>query len=184
LRRNPKVKISAAARPAKAVKTAASIGKTAPARQAARHARLLLRRAKKGVLATVRANGWPYASLVLVATGGDGVPVFLLSKLAEHTKNFTADDRVSLFIEDTARLRNPLTGPRLCLLGRLRPSADAKHRQRFLARHPSAKRYAQFGDFRFYRLEPQSAHLIQGFGRIHWIEGRELRTRTPPKKRR
>src|SRR5690606_15151833 len=43
--------------------------------------------------------------------------------------------------------------------------ADARVRGRFLARHPTAERYAGFGDFSFFRLEPQHAVLVGGFGR-------------------
>ena len=34
--------------------------------------------------------------------------------------------------------------------------------------------YADFKDFAFYRVEVERAHLVAGFGRIHWIEGAAL----------
>ena len=34
--------------------------------------------------------------------------------------------------------------------------------------------YADFGDFAFWRVEVSRAHLVAGFGRIHWIDGRDL----------
>ena len=40
-------------------------------------------------------------------------------------------------------------------------------RERFLARHPKAALYADFGDFRFVRLEPTGASLNGGFGRAY-----------------
>ncbi len=45
---------------------------------------------------------------------------------------------------------------------------------RYLARHPSAVRYAGFGDFNLYRVIIERAHLVAGFGRIHWIEAGDL----------
>ena len=47
-----------------------------------------MRTALKGSLATLdRETGHPYASLVLVATEPDGAPIFLISRLALHTRN-------------------------------------------------------------------------------------------------
>lgn len=143
-------------------------------------ARRLLRSADRATLATCLAQsapapGWPYASLVLLACDHDGAPLMLLSDLAEHSRNIAADDRVALLIDGTAGHADPLTGPRVTLLGRAAPSRDAGRRTRYLARHPSAALYAGFADFRLYRVELERAHLVAGFGRIHWIDGNELR---------
>ncbi|MGH6946208.1 MAG: HugZ family protein, partial [Kiloniellales bacterium] len=37
-----------------------------------------------------------------------------------------------------------------------------------------ARGYAGFGDFHFYRLKVERAHLVAGFGRIHWLDAPEL----------
>lgn len=140
-------------------------------------ARLLIRSRPLATLSTsLAADGWPYGSLVLVATAIDGAPLLLISTLAEHTKNLAADDRVSLLFEATAGLENPLTGARVTVLGRAKPSSDALELQRFLRRHPEAERYAGFKDFGLYRVVPERAHLVAGFGRIHWIERSGLLT--------
>ena len=34
--------------------------------------------------------------------------------------------------------------------------------------------YADFKDFAFYRVEVVRAHLVAGFGRIHWIDARDV----------
>src|SRR5690348_9055131 len=49
-----------------------------------------------------------------------------------------------------------------------------RNRARFLARHPGAAMYAGFKDFAFYRLDATRAHLVAGFGRIHWIAPGDL----------
>ena len=36
------------------------------------------------------------------------------------------------------------------------------------------KTYAEFKDFHLFRMRPLRAHLIAGFGRIHWIGANEL----------
>ena len=123
---------------------------------------------------------WPYASLVLVATDHDLSPILLISSLAEHTKAIARDDRMSLLFDGTARFAQPLTGPRLSLLGRAAPSNDERLRGRFLARHPDAALYASFGDFHIYRVAIERAHLVGGFGRIHWIAAADLSPAPPP----
>jgi len=115
-------------------------------------------------------EGWPYASLVLVAADHDGTPLLLLSDLAEHAKALAQDPRLSLLIDGTEGHEDPLTGPRLTLLGHAAPEASQAQRQRYLARHPAAALYAGFADFRFYRVVVERAHLVAGFGRIHWLE--------------
>lgn len=133
---------------------------------------MLIRSARTAALATAeRANdAWPYASLVETACDHAGRPILLLSDLADHTKNFAIDARVSLLFDNTAGLAAPLTGARVTLQGRIeRLDDETDLRRRYLARHPGAAEYADFGDFNFYRVIPDRFHLVAGFGRIHWI---------------
>jgi putative heme iron utilization protein len=140
-----------------------------------RFARGLLRRADRAVLATrLGPEGWPYASLVLLAVDHDAAPILLLSDLAEHSRALAADARLSLLIDGTAGHDDPLTGPRLTLLGTAEKTAARQAARRYLARHPAAERYAGFADFHFYRVAVSRAHLVAGFGRIHWLEGAAL----------
>ena len=134
-------------------------------------ARRLMRSPRTAALATSMAEGgWPYASLVLAAADHDGTPVLLLSRLAEHTRNLEADARASLLFDAVDGLERPLTGARATVLGRAERTVEPRLRARFLARHPDAAGYADFGDFSFFRLKVESAHLVAGFGRIHWVE--------------
>jgi putative heme iron utilization protein len=142
------------------------------AKSPAQQARAVARACKTASLATTMAgqSGQPYASLVLVAFDHDAAPILLVSRLAEHTKNLISNDRVSLLCDGTAGLAEPLTGPRVSLLGRAERTDNPRHRARFLARHPSAEMYASFGDFAFYHLAVERAHIVAGFGRIHWLD--------------
>ncbi len=117
---------------------------------------------------------WPYVSLVLVAVDHDLSPILLLSDLAEHSKAIAADPRVSLLFDGTGGLAQPLTGTRVSLLGRAAEAHDERLKRRFLARHPDAAMYAGFKDFHFYKVTPERAHLVAGFGKIRWIEAAEL----------
>lgn len=137
--------------------------------------RRLLRSVPRAAVGTLmRDSGDPYVSLVLIATDHDGAPLLLLSDLADHTRNLRADDRASLLLNDTGGREDPLTGERVTLQGHLRPSTQDRHRDRYLARHPAARMYADFKDFAFYHFAPERAHLVAGFGRIHWLEGGEV----------
>jgi putative heme iron utilization protein len=118
-------------------------------------------------------NGAPYASLVLVAVDLDATPLLLLSDLAQHSRNIAFDPRVSLLLDATDGHPDPLTGPRLTLLGQAGPTADPRCLGRFVAHHPTSAVYAGFRDFRLYRVAVQRGHLVAGFGRIDWIDGHE-----------
>jgi hypothetical protein len=148
-------------------------------RDPVRLARRLIRGRGQVALATTLGHddsrGHPYASLVATACDTAGNPLMLLSDLAQHSTNIKADSRVSLLFEDTGAHVDPLAAPRLSLLGEARPVDDEAARARFIARHPTAARYAGFGDFRLYRVTATRGHLVAGFGRIEWIDGAALR---------
>jgi len=140
-----------------------------------------IRAAGRATLATVANRGkggvggpWPYASLVLAACGHDASPLLLISDLADHTRNLRADPRVSLLYDGTGGLDDPLTGPRVSLQGEAEIIDDEGLMGRYVRRHPSAERYAGFADFHLFRVRPVRAHLVAGFGRIHWVEAADL----------
>ena len=138
-------------------------------------ARRLVRAVRTAGLATLLPEaGHPYASLVEIATDQAGAPILLISGLAEHTRAILADPRVSLLVDGTAGHADPLTQPRLSLLGRLEPLADERAKARYLARLPGAELYAGFADFGFWRLDIERGHLVAGFGKIRWIDAADL----------
>jgi heme oxygenase (biliverdin-IX-beta and delta-forming) len=155
----------------------------------AEQARTVLRDAGQAALATALArdgSGWPYASLVLACVDRDHSPILLLSDLADHVKNLKRDPRASLLFEDAGTRRggaDALALPRVTLLGQVRALEEGAERERlksrFLARHPSARDYAGFGDFRLYRMSVESAHLVAGFGQVQWLSAGEILGRAP-----
>jgi putative heme iron utilization protein len=136
---------------------------------AVRVTRSLLRRSRQGALATIAADtGAPYCALVNVASHPDGSPILLISRLALHTRNILADNRVSLMLDERAA-GDPLEGARIMLGGSAEQATEAEAgwlRRRYLAVHPSADVFVDFKDFSFFRIRPQSLHLVAGFGRI------------------
>ena len=130
-------------------------------------ARHMVRRGLKGALATVdAATGAPYSSMILLATDIGGAPLTLISTLARHTRNLAANPVASLMIDLSNAAGDAESGGRITLAGRLTPVAKEVAKVRFLARHPASAGYADFADFAFYRLEIDTAHMIEGFGRI------------------
>jgi hypothetical protein len=118
--------------------------------------------------------GTPYVSLSTMACDLDATPLLLMSDLAEHSRNVAADARAALLFCDSRQRQDPLAGPRVTVMGRLVQSVGAGQRRRYLARHPAAARYADFGDFALYRLDLEQAHLVAGFGKVAWFDAETL----------
>ena len=135
--------------------------------------RRLMRREPRAALATSLRSA-PYVSLVLVAADLDASPLLLLSDLAQHSRNIAFDPRVSLLLDGTRDHPDPLTGPRLTLIGQAEAVDDSHRLARFTAHHPASSIYSGFADFRLYRVAVDRGHLVAGFGRINWIQGRDL----------
>jgi putative heme iron utilization protein len=138
-------------------------------------AKRLLRAIRAGALATLDGQGFPFATLVNVATAHDGAPILLMSKLAAHTRNLEARPEASILLAQTGK-GDPLAHPRLTVSGRLARDADAALRARFLARHPKSALYADFADFSFWRMAPTGFHLNGGFARAADFEPQAILT--------
>lgn len=119
-------------------------------------------------------SGRPYVSLALVALDQDASPLLLLSDLADHTANLKANPEIALLFDGTNGYKDPLAGPRASVLGRMEVVEDQRLLKRFLRRHPGSELYAGFKDFNLYRMEVESAHLVAGFGQIHWVDEAEV----------
>jgi putative heme iron utilization protein len=149
---------------------------TRPEHAAEARVLLGLPRGSLGTLAERDGRLFPFVSLVLPAQSAEGDIILLLSDLSDHARNLQRDSRASLLMDGTLALKEPLTGPRLTLLGEVQVSPDQPgDKQRYLAVHPEAEMYAGFGDFRFYRFRYFEALFVAGFGRIYRLRPEELR---------
>jgi heme iron utilization protein len=134
-----------------------------------------LARAKTGSLATLEPQtGAPYVSLVNFACDEKGLPIFLFSKLARHTKCLLADPRASLLIAEVPATGDVLTGFRATCIGRMSEQPDKTLANLYCQRHPEAAVYLEFGDFSFWRLVPESVHVVAGFGRIETLRASDI----------
>jgi putative heme iron utilization protein len=136
-------------------------------------ARCLARAARVGTLATA-ADGQPYASLVTPAFAADFSVILLLSSLSEHTRQLRAEPRCALLVAGQPEDVNPQTTPRLTITATAAPDPDTALRARFLAIHPYASLYADFGDFSFWRLTPGGGQLVGGFARAFRLKQDDL----------
>jgi heme iron utilization protein len=159
-------------------------GDPGPAARAPSHAercRTLTSQATSGTLSTVARDprGFPYGSLVTVATDGVGRPLLLLSELAEHTGNLHAQPEASVLLtEPVGGHDQPLALGRVTILGPCAKVTGAELegvRKAFLARQPSAAYYVDFDDFAFYRVEPVALRYVGGFGRMSWVSAEDYR---------
>ncbi|MDQ4070151.1 MAG: CREG family protein [Actinomycetota bacterium] len=115
--------------------------------------------------------GHPFGSLVAYALDSDGSPLFLLSRMAEHTRNLTEDGRAALLVAEPAPDgADPLAAGRVTLLGTVSAAEDGRARERYLAANPSAAGYVDFGDFAFHRLDVQAVRYVGGYGRMSWVD--------------
>lgn len=139
-------------------------------------ARRLIRGAASATLAT-SAEGMPFASLVTPAAAGDLGLLLLLSSLSEHTRHLRAEPRCSLLFAGTPESANPQTAPRVTVTGQAEPvpaEALPALKARWLAKHPYAALYADFGDFALWRVTPGGALLVGGFARATRLRLAEL----------
>ncbi|MGH8502446.1 MAG: HugZ family protein [Gammaproteobacteria bacterium] len=148
----------------------------------AAEARRLLLREYHGVLSThsVEAPGYPFGSVAPYCLNRAGEPVILISRIAQHTRNIEANAKVSLIVtEDEAA--DVQAAARLTLLARATRVAEGVDEiaARYYAYFPAARDYHATHDFDFYRLDPQQARYIGGFGEIHWLEPAALMLANP-----
>ncbi|MBK5928254.1 HugZ family protein [Rhodobaculum claviforme] len=142
-------------------------------------ARALIAGADFGALAVVHPDtGLPHVSRVGIATSADGTPVTLVSDLSLHTRALRAAPRACVLLGEPGPRGDPLTHPRLSLdvtAGIVARGAEHDTlRARWLARHPKATLYVDFGDFHFVRLVPTGAALNGGFGRAYALTAADL----------
>jgi putative heme iron utilization protein len=157
-----------------------------PADEAAcAQARDLLAGARFGALAFTDAEtGTPGISRIAVGLDAAGGPVTLISALSTHYAGLRAEPVAALMVGEPGPKGDPLTHPRLMIrvaaqfLERTDPG-HAALRDQWLATHPKAKLYVDFGDFGFVRLVPLSAFLNGGFGRAVRLAPDDLTPRRP-----
>ena len=151
------------------------------AEQQAGSARQLLAGRFHAVLSTHSADmpGFPFGSVVPYCLDRDGVPVFLLSHLSQHTKNLVAESRAALtllgdFSGDVQQAER-LTG-----VGDIRPiDMHAAPVERYFSYFPGSRFYFDELNFRFFRMMPRRWHWNGGFATARWFGNDRLLAENP-----
>ncbi|TDP40939.1 HugZ family protein [Nocardia ignorata] len=135
---------------------------------AAEEARTIAAASNTGTLASLTADGAPWASFITYGLL-DGAPVLSVSHLAEHGRNLAADPRASIAIVTPDMPADPLAGTRITLAGVVeRPiGAEAEAaRAAHLAAVPAAKYYIDYSDFTLWVLRVERVRWVGGYGRM------------------
>lgn len=148
---------------------------------AAEEARTIAASTNTGTLATLTADGDPWASMVTYGLLG-GSPVLCVSNLAEHGRNLAGDQRASISIIAASTDKDPLAGGRVTLAGRVaRPEGAERDaaRDAHVAAVPAAKYYIDYTDFALWVLHVDRVRWVGGYGRMDSTTGADYAAAQP-----
>jgi putative heme iron utilization protein len=144
--------------------------------------RELLRARRTAALGTLDAEGGVFVSLVPFAIDSQAQELVLhVSGLAAHTDNMMRQPQVSLLVSAAESVGEPVHAlPRvtleaLAVIAESGSEAAAQAKANYLRRFPEAEPMTKLGDFRFVRLQLQSARQVAGFGAARSLAADELR---------
>jgi heme iron utilization protein len=153
----------------------ARFGMESPKRDAMEQAKAMIGAGGTAALSVLDIDGGtPFTTLVNVAADAALRPLLLISSLAHHSKCLAKDPRASLMLHAPLVAEDPMLTFRVTLLGPFEEVAAGDAEAAFLARHPYAELYAGFGDFSYWRMAPEHAHIIAGFGRAYGVRFKDL----------
>ncbi|MGE2837180.1 HugZ family protein [Mycobacterium sp. SMC-4] len=148
---------------------------------AAEEARTIAASTNTATLASLTADGDPWASFVTYGLL-DGSPVLCVSNLAEHGRNLAGDPRASLAVVAPAAEGDPLANARITLAGFVERPEAAEHaaaREAHLAAVAAAKYYIDYSDFSLWVLRVQRVRWVGGYGRMDSTSGAEYSAAEP-----
>ena len=140
---------------------------------AAEEARTIAASTNIGTLATLTANGDPWASFVTYGLL-DGAPVLCVSHMAEHGRNLAGDQRASLAVVAPTAETDPLASGRITLAGVAERPVGAEldaARESHLAAVAAAKYYIDYSDFSVWVLRVHRVRWVGGYGRMDSATG-------------
>lgn len=139
----------------------------------AKEARELLLSEYQAILSThsVDIEGYPFGSVVPYCMNKEGIPIILISAIAQHTKNILSNAKVSLIAVDSGADDLQTVG-RITYIGnaeKLNENAVGSS-ERYYRYFPQSRDYHLTHDFDFYLIQPVRIRYIGGFGQIYWVE--------------
>lgn len=147
-----------------------------------KQARNLLLSQYQGILSThsIDVAGYPFGSVVPYCLNKEGLPIILISSIAQHTKNILSDPKVSLTVTEGDADDSQTVG-RVTYIGdaELIDQHDSDSAERYYNYFPQSRGYHQTHDFDFYCIKPVRVRFIGGFGQIYWIEKEDFLLSNP-----
>lgn len=124
-----------------------------------------------GTLSThsVKFAGYPFGSVVPICRDGQGIPLLLISHLAQHTRNLDRDPRCSLTLMQSNHT-DVLQWTRLTCLAEVEPTDSTNALERYYRYYPDGRHYHKELNFKLYRLLPRQFYIIAGFGSARWVD--------------
>ena len=124
-------------------------------------------------------TGGPMVSRIAVAPDGAGGILGLVSDLSHHTAALKSNPAFSLLLGDPGTKGDPLTHPRLTVMGRVHfvrhGAPDHATLARVITAHqPKTKLYIGFADFSILRFRADRALLNGGFGKAYRLSASDL----------
>lgn len=126
-----------------------------------------------------QAAGFPFGSVVRYVVGQSdeyaGMPILMLSRIAEHSKHISQNNNVSLLISDQETHSDVQQTARLTVLGSM-IKLDAEDpalqydAELYFQKFPETRDYFQLLDFDFYYIHIEKRRYVAGFGRAHWLK--------------
>jgi heme oxygenase (biliverdin-IX-beta and delta-forming) len=148
----------------------------------AKAARNLLLSQYQGALSThsVDVAGYPFGSVVPYCLNKSGLPIILISTIAQHTKNIKSDPKVSLLVTEPDADDVQTVG-RTTYIGdaEILDQNDVDSIERYYQYFPQSRDYHLTHDFNLYYIKPTCIRFIGGFGQIYWIEKEEFLLANP-----
>lgn len=143
--------------------------------KASSRARKLLLDEYRGVLSThsKAMPGFPFGSVVPYCLDGQGRPLILISRIAQHTHNLAQDPKCSMLVGEREAVDVQAVG-RVTVMAEARKLDDPQSIEAAALRYyrffPESQSYHTAHDFDFWVLEPVRYRYIGGFGAIHWLD--------------
>jgi putative heme iron utilization protein len=147
----------------------------------AERARTLVSLCRAGTLSThsQKFPGFPFGSMMPYAVDEFGRPVFFVSSMSMHTRNLKQDPRACLLVTDPDISGDPLGAARVSIVGTAVETPAAEVGECYLSRHENARRWQEFSDFAYYRLEVSGVYFIGGFGVMGWVSAEDYGKAAP-----
>lgn len=140
-------------------------------------AKQLLKSAQMAVLSTHSNTlpGFPFGSTVQFYANDSGQVFLFISDIAQHAKNLTHNNKLSLTVFEQTNSDNPQMS-RLTLVAEATkyPRSKSQHLiEQFVEHFPTAEQYKELTDFHIWQIDMVRARFIAGFGKIFWLEKEE-----------